>query len=156
MRHRKLSKKLGRSSSHREATVASLVCHLIEERRIQTTLAKAKVARRLAEKMVTLGRAGTLAARRQAIATLHHDEPVSVLFSELVPQFEGRSVGIPVLRNLAVAAAMVRKWLFSNGSGLRCPTRRRAKMLHLTPRREQCEPFWVCGKAGATMLRRLF
>jgi large subunit ribosomal protein L17 len=93
MRHRKLSKKLGRSSSHREATLASLVCSLIEERRIQTTLVKAKEARRLAEKMVTLGRVGDLTARRQAIATLRREAPVSVLFSDLAPQFEGRAGG---------------------------------------------------------------
>ena len=77
MRHQVRDKKLGRSSAHRKALMASLVCHLIEEKRIKTTLMKAKEARRVAEKMVTLGLKGTLAARRQAISTLRRPERVA-------------------------------------------------------------------------------
>ncbi|MDP6631640.1 MAG: 50S ribosomal protein L17 [Kiritimatiellia bacterium] len=86
-------KKLGRSSSHRKALMASLVCHLIEEKRIKTTLMKAKEARRVAEKMITLGLKGTLAARRQAIATLRRPERVATLFDEVAPQFKDRPGG---------------------------------------------------------------
>ena len=93
MRHKKRNVKLGRSPQHRKALLASLVCNFIEERRIQTTLAKAKQARSLAEKMVTLGKAGTLAARRQAIATLRRKEYVAKLFSEIVPLFADRHGG---------------------------------------------------------------
>ena len=93
MRHRKNKVKLGRSPSHRSALLASLVCNFIEERRIKTTLAKAKQARTLAEKMVTLGKKGTLAARRHAIAILHRSERVAMLFSEIVPQFNDRHGG---------------------------------------------------------------
>ncbi len=93
MRHQVRDKKLGRSSAHRKALMASLVCHLIEEKRITTTLMKAKEARRVAEKMVTLGLKGTLAARRQAIATLRRPERVATLFEEIAPQFKERPGG---------------------------------------------------------------
>ena len=93
MRHKVRDKKLGRSSSHRKALMASLVCHLIEEKRIKTTLMKAKEARRVAEKMVTLGLKGTLAARRQAISTLHRPERVATLFDDIAPQFKERPGG---------------------------------------------------------------
>jgi len=89
----KSTKKLGRSPSHRSALIASLVCNFIEERRITTTLAKAKMARSVAEKMVTLGKNGTLSARRQAIAVLRQKERVSTLFAEIVPQFSERTSG---------------------------------------------------------------
>lgn len=93
MRHMNSDHKLGRSSSHRKALMASLVCNLIEEKRIKTTLVKAKEARSLAEKMVTLGRKGTLAARRHAISLLRRPERVAILFDDIVPKFEGRHGG---------------------------------------------------------------
>lgn len=93
MRHRKKTVKLGRTSAHRNELLANLVCGLIEHRRIKTTIAKAKAARSLAEKMVTLGKKGTLAARRQAIATLKQEELVRVLFDDIAPSFESRSGG---------------------------------------------------------------
>jgi large subunit ribosomal protein L17 len=93
MRHRKKTVKLGRTSAHRNELLANLVCGLIEHRRIKTTVAKAKAARSLAEKMVTLGKKGTLAARRQAIATLKQEGLVRVLFDEITPVFESRSGG---------------------------------------------------------------
>ena len=93
MRHRKKTVKLGRTSAHRNELLANLVCGLIEHRRIKTTVAKAKAARSLAEKMVTLGKKGTLAARRQAIATLKQEGLVRVLFDEIAPGFESRAGG---------------------------------------------------------------
>ena len=93
MRHGKKNKKLGRSSAHRKATISALVCALIEQKRIKTTVAKAKIARSLAEKMVTLARKGTLAARRQALATLIRVKHVRILFEEIVPQLNGRQGG---------------------------------------------------------------
>jgi len=93
MRHRKKDSKLGRSAAHRTAMLAALVCSLIQEKRVKTTLAKAKQARILAEKMVTLGRRGTLAARRQAIAKLRQAKRVALLFNEVVPRFNGRNGG---------------------------------------------------------------
>ena len=93
MRHAVVAKKFGRSSSHRKAMVSSLVCALIKEKRILTTAKKAKVAKQLAEKMITLGRKNTLAARRQAIATLRRVDVVKELFEEVTPLFEGRKGG---------------------------------------------------------------
>ena len=93
MRHRKQTVKLGRTSAHRDMLLAGLVCNLIEQRRIVTTLPKAKAARCLAEKMVTLGKGGTLADRRLAIARLRRKDQVAVLFSEIAPVFKERPGG---------------------------------------------------------------
>jgi large subunit ribosomal protein L17 len=73
--------------------LAQLVCCLIEEKRIETTLVRAKAARSLAEKMVTLARAGTLSARRKAIATLRRPSVVKALFEQIAPQCQDRSGG---------------------------------------------------------------
>ncbi len=93
MRHRKNTLKLGRTSAHLDALMASLVCNLILRNRIKTTLPKAKAARRLAEKMVTLGKKGTLAARRRALSKLRQKEPVSMLFDSIAPSFSDRNGG---------------------------------------------------------------
>lgn len=93
MRHLKKTVKLGRTGSHRNAMLANQVCSLIAERRIQTTLPKAKAARTLAEKMVTLGKSGTLAARRQAVAVLKNTDAVKLLFDEIAPGFAERAGG---------------------------------------------------------------
>ncbi len=93
MRHKCLDKKLGRSGAHRKALVASLTRALIKERRIRTTVRKAKVVRSAAEKMVTLARKDTVAARRLAFARLGCRDSVRTLFETLVPAFEGRPGG---------------------------------------------------------------
>ncbi len=93
MRHRKVTIKLGRTSAHRDAMLANLVCDLIKERRIRTTLPKARAARRLADRMVTLGKKGDLASRRLAISRLKQVDRVGELFSEIAPGFENRSGG---------------------------------------------------------------
>jgi large subunit ribosomal protein L17 len=93
MRHHRSGKKLGRDSAHRKALYANLAGSLIEHGRIKTTLAKAKAVRPLAEKMITLGRRGDLAARRQAIAVLRSQEVVHLLFAEVAPRFADRNGG---------------------------------------------------------------
>lgn len=94
MRHRKRTIKLGRTGAHRDALLASLVCNLIRDgKSITTTLPKAKAASQLAEKMVTLGKKGTLAARRRAISKLRQTEPVGDLFESIAPKFLERSGG---------------------------------------------------------------
>ena len=93
MRHRKKTVKLGRTSAHRNELLANLVCALIDNKRIKTTLPKAKAARSLAEKMVTLGKKGTLAARRQAISTLKNEKSVKELFEAVAPTFSTRNGG---------------------------------------------------------------
>ena len=93
MRHRKRTAKLGRTSSHRNAMLSNLVCSLIVHKRVTTTLAKAKAARSVAEKMVTLGKSGTIHHRRLAAARLHQEDAVKILFTEIAPTFKDRPGG---------------------------------------------------------------
>lgn len=94
MRHLKRTAKLGRTGQHRNRMLANLVCSLIKHRRVTTTLAKAKAARSVAEKMITLGKAGTLHDRRLASARLHQDEEaVKLLFNEIAPTQKDRRGG---------------------------------------------------------------
>jgi len=111
MRHRKRTAKLGRTGQHRNAMLANLVCSLIKHKRVATTLAKAKAARSVAEKMLTLGKAGTIHARRLAAARLRHpartlhqskaereawrqnEDVVRILFEDLAPGFKERNGG---------------------------------------------------------------
>lgn len=93
MRHRKKTIKLGRTSSHREAMLANMVCSLINEKRITTTLPKARAVRPLAEKMVTLGKRGDLHSRRLAISRLKSKNAVHTLFASIAPAFSEREGG---------------------------------------------------------------
>ncbi len=93
MRHKMVSTTFGQSSAHRRAMLAQLVCSLIEEKRIETTLPRARAARSLAEKMVTLARRGGLAARRKAIAVLRQPPVVKTLFEKIAPLCQDRSGG---------------------------------------------------------------
>ena len=93
MRHQKKTVKLGRTAEHRKALLANQVCSLIEHTRIKTTLAKAKAVRPFAEKMLTLGKRGTLHDRRNAIAYLHQPGAVKKLFEEIAPRSAGRNGG---------------------------------------------------------------
>jgi large subunit ribosomal protein L17 len=94
MRHLKRTAKLGRTGQHRNRMLANLVCSLIKHRRVTTTLAKAKAARSVAEKMITLGKGGTLHDRRLASARLHQDEAaIKILFNEIAPTQKERRGG---------------------------------------------------------------
>ena len=112
MRHLKRTAKLGRTATHRNAMLANLVCSLIKHKQITTTLAKAKAARSVAEKIVTLGKEGTLHARRLAAARLYttarkpaqqtkeqrlkwrkNEDVVRILFEEIAPVFRERNGG---------------------------------------------------------------
>ncbi len=117
MRHLRRTAKLGRQFEHRNAMLANMVCCLIKEKRITTTLAKAKAVRPVAEKMVTLGKSGTVHARRLAAARLRqqarthfkgtpkqkgavkrvawrkNDDVVHILFDEIAPVFKERQGG---------------------------------------------------------------
>src|SRR6267142_3188027 len=93
MRHQKKTIKLGRTAEHRKALLANQVCSLIEHQRIKTTLAKAKAVRPLAEKMVTLGKKGSLHARRTALAVLRQKGAVMKLFEEIAPRSTARNGG---------------------------------------------------------------
>jgi large subunit ribosomal protein L17 len=111
MRHLKRTAKLGRTSTHRNAMLANLVCSLILHKRVTTTLAKAKAARSVAEKIVTLGKRATLQSRRLAAARLHTHGPavqltkderqkwrqeedvLRILFEDIAPAFKERQGG---------------------------------------------------------------
>ena len=93
MRHQKKTVKLGRTAEHRKALLANQVCSLIEHQRIKTTLAKAKAVRPLAEKMVTLGKKGSLHARRTALAVLRQQDAVKKLFDDIAPRAAERKGG---------------------------------------------------------------
>ena len=93
MRHRKNTVKLGRTSSQRAALFSSLVSNLILAKRIKTTLPKARAAKRIADKMVTVGKKGTLAARRQALSFLKLDAAVAELFAAVAPAMKDRAGG---------------------------------------------------------------
>jgi large subunit ribosomal protein L17 len=93
MRHQKNTRKFGRTSQHRDLMLANLVASLIIHKRIKTTLAKAKAVRPLAEKLVTLGKSGTLHDRRLAIAKIGQKDAVATLFKSIAPSFKDRKGG---------------------------------------------------------------
>ncbi len=93
MRHRKAGRKLGRTSSHRDAMLRNMVTSLLDQERIVTTVPKAKEARRVAEQMITLGKRGDLHARRQALAYIRSKDIVAKLFDEISSQYAGRQGG---------------------------------------------------------------
>ena len=94
MRHLKSGSKLGRNPSHRRATLRSLVTNLFEHGRITTTLTRAKAARPVAEKIITLGKRDTLQSRRQAASYIIMLPAITQkLFSEIAPKFSDRAGG---------------------------------------------------------------
>src|ERR1700730_9247017 len=93
MRHQKKTVRLGRKAEHRKALLANQVCSLIEHQRIKTTLAKAKAVRPLAERMVTLGKNGSIHARRTAFAALRQKNAVKKLFDDIAPRSAERNGG---------------------------------------------------------------
>jgi large subunit ribosomal protein L17 len=93
MRHQKKTIKLGRTADHRRALLANQVCALIQHQRIKTTLAKAKAVRPLAERMVTLGKNGSIHARRRALALLRQKSVVKKLFDNVAQRSAERNGG---------------------------------------------------------------
>jgi large subunit ribosomal protein L17 len=93
MRHGKSGRKLNRTSSHRKAMFANMAASLIKHEQIVTTLPKAKDLRRVTERLITLGKKGKLADRRNAFATLRNDALVAKLFDELAERYKDRPGG---------------------------------------------------------------
>jgi large subunit ribosomal protein L17 len=93
MRHRNAGYKLGRNTSHRRAVLRSLVTSIVLMDRIETTLTKCKASQPLVEKMITLGKRGTVHARRQALSYLMTPESVDRLFSVVAPRYGDRNGG---------------------------------------------------------------
>ncbi|MFW6161169.1 MAG: 50S ribosomal protein L17 [Planctomycetota bacterium] len=110
MRHRKKGRKLNRTPAHRKAMVRNMVCNLLrvqpqgdEPRRVTTTVPKAKEARRLAERAITLGKRGTLHARRRALALLQSKAVVKTLFEDIAPLYNDRHGGYTRILRLPVS-----------------------------------------------------
>ena len=93
MRHRRSGRKLNRTSSHRKAMFANMAVALLKHEQIRTTLPKAKDLRRVAERMITLGKRGNLHARRRALATLRDTQLVGKLFGTLAERYKERNGG---------------------------------------------------------------
>lgn len=93
MRHLKAGSKLGRNPSHRRATLRNLVTNVITHERITTTIARARAARPLVERMITLGKRDSLHTRRQAAAYLMTPDATQKLFRDLAPRFAERNGG---------------------------------------------------------------
>lgn len=108
MRHGCAGRQFGRDTSHRKALLRMLVTALLKNEKIETTSAKAKEIRPLAEKMITLAKRGDLHARRQALSFIHDEAVVSALFTQIAPRFSSRNGGytrIVPTRNRAGDAA---------------------------------------------------
>lgn len=86
-------RKLGVTTPHRKAMLRNLVTSLLREGKIETTVTRAKEARRMAEKMITLGKRGDLHARRQALAYIYDEDVVTKLFEEIAPKYSERHGG---------------------------------------------------------------
>ncbi len=93
MRHLKSGRKLGRTSSHRKATMANLAISLFTHKSIVTTTAKAKEARSVVERLVTFAKRGDLAARRQVLRTIKDKTLVKELFEDIAPKYADRNGG---------------------------------------------------------------
>ena len=102
MRHRVRSRKLGRTSAHRLALYRNMVTSLLEHERIQTTDAKAREVRRIAERMITLGKRGTLHARRRALRIIRQREVAAKVFDELADRYRDRPGGYTRVLKLGI------------------------------------------------------
>lgn len=137
MRHQVAGVKLNRSPAHRRALFRNLVTALLEHEAIRTTDAKAKEVKRWADRMITLGKQGTLHARRRAAAVIRSRPVVKKLFDELAPRYAARQGGYTRVVKLGVRPgdaaeiALVelvdRKGTEAQAGGKKKPARRRAK-----------------------------
>ena len=93
MRHKVATFKIGRTGAHRRAMLANMVNSLLLHGEIETTLVKAKEARRFAERLITIGKKGDIHNRRQAFSKLRNKEAVKMLFDEIAPGYAGRNGG---------------------------------------------------------------
>jgi len=111
VRHRKNGRQLGRQTKHRSALFRNMVTSLLDQERIETTEAKAKEIRGFTDRMITLGKEGTLPARRRALGFLRSKAVVSKLFSDVAARFKDRPGGytriIKTRRRIGDAAEMV-------------------------------------------------
>lgn len=111
MRHRKNGRQLGRQTKHRWALFRNMVTSLLDHERIETTEAKAKEIRGFTDRMITLGKEGTLPARRRALSFLRSKDVVSKLFADVAGRFKNRPGGytriVKTRRRIGDGGAMV-------------------------------------------------
>lgn len=93
MNHNKSYRKLGRRADHRKAMLKNLTISLVREEKIETTVTRAKELRKFLDRMVTLGKKGTLTDRRRAFAFLRDEEAVAKIFNDLAPKYAERNGG---------------------------------------------------------------
>ncbi len=98
MRHRVAGKGLGRKTNHRKALLRNLVMSLIEHLKIETTVAKAKEARKFAERIITLGKKGDLHSRRLALSHIPNKNVITKLFNEIAPKITRNSGYLRVVK----------------------------------------------------------
>ena len=87
------SRKLGRTSDHRKAMLRAMVTFLLENGKIETTVTRAKEVRAMAEKMITIGKAGDLHSKRQVLSYVTKEDVAKKLFDEIAPKYAGRNGG---------------------------------------------------------------
>jgi large subunit ribosomal protein L17 len=93
MRHRKTTKKLSRTASHRDAVFSNIATSLFQHKQIRTTAVKAKAARSIIERMITFAKKGSVADRRQVLRTIRDKKVVKNLFDDIAPVYAGRNGG---------------------------------------------------------------
>jgi large subunit ribosomal protein L17 len=134
MRHRVAGVKLNRSPSHRRALFRNLVTALLQHESVKSTDAKAKELKRWGDRMITLGKQGTLHARRRAAALIHGHAVVKKLFDELAPRYQARQGGYTRVTKLGIRAGdaapisiveLVDRGGASEDTGKKKPQRRR-------------------------------
>jgi large subunit ribosomal protein L17 len=130
MRHKVAGKRLGRSSAHRAALFRNLVTELLDHEMVRTTEAKAKELRRWGDRMITLGKRGSLHARRQAAAVVRRRAVVQKLFGDLAARYAARAGGYTRVVKLGVRpgdAARMAVVVVVAGGGAGAPRRRRRR-----------------------------
>ena len=145
MRHQKKTIKLGRTADHRRALLANQVCALIQHQRIKTTLAKAKAVRPLAERMVTLGKNGSIHARRRALAVLRQKNIVKKLFDDIAQRSAERNGGYTRIVKLGArksdsAHMAFVEWVDAEHIAEEKPKKEKAKRKEPEAKLQQAEP----------------
>ena len=146
MRHQKKTIKLGRTAEHRRALLANQVCALIQHQRITTTLAKAKAVRPLAERMVTLGKNGSIHSRRTALAVLRQKSAVKKLFDDIAQRSAERNGGYTRIVKLGArksdsARMAFIEWVDIEQVGEEKPGKeKKAKRKEAEPKQQQKKP----------------
>jgi len=145
MRHQKKTIKLGRTADHRRALLANQVCALIQHQRIKTTLAKAKAVRPLAERMVTLGKNGSIHARRRALAVLRQKNIVKKLFDDIAQRSAERNGGYTRIVKLGArksdsARMAFIEWVDAEHVAEEKPKKEKAKRKEPEAKLQQAEP----------------